>query len=139
MMAKINPYIGFNGRCKEAMTFYQDCFGGELTLQTFGESPLAEQASENMKNQILHSMLANGDFVLMGTDMSRPDENFTTGSDIAISVNFNKEEEIKKVYDKLSDDGTVLDELKESFWGSLFGVVRDKYEKEWMLNYQKES
>jgi PhnB protein len=138
-MAKNNPYIGFNGKCKDAMTFYQDCFGGELILQTFGESPIASQAPEIMKNKILHSMLSNGDFVLMGTDMTRPGENFSVGSDIAISVNFDKEEEINEVFKKLSKDGEILEELNDSFWGSLFGVVRDKYDKEWMLNYAKEA
>lgn len=42
-MKQLNSYLTFNGRCREAMTFYKECLGGELFLQTVGESSLAEK------------------------------------------------------------------------------------------------
>lgn len=135
-MTTINPYLGFDGECREAMTFYQNCFGGELTFQTFGESPIAEQCPARKEGQILHSSLSNGGFLLMGTDMTPP-EGFKSGSEIGLAASFDTEPEIRKVYELLKADGHVIDELKDSFWGSLFGVVRDKFGKEWMLDFDK--
>lgn len=31
-------FITFSGNCKEALTFYQLCFGGELSFETFDEA-----------------------------------------------------------------------------------------------------
>ena len=42
-MTAINTYIGFNGACREAMNFYKDCLGGDLFIQTIGESPMADK------------------------------------------------------------------------------------------------
>ncbi len=69
-MAKINSYLTFNGNCRDAMTFYKDCLGGELSFQTIGESPLAEKMPPQMKECILHSMLITDGFVIMGSDMT---------------------------------------------------------------------
>lgn len=54
-MTQINSYLTFNGNCREAMTFYQECLGGELFMQTIGESPMAEQMPLPMKESILHA------------------------------------------------------------------------------------
>ena len=37
MTSRLNPYISFKDDAREAMQFYRDVFGGELTLSTFGE------------------------------------------------------------------------------------------------------
>lgn len=47
-MTQINSYLTFNGNCREAMNFYKDCLGGELILQTIGESPLAYKMPQLM-------------------------------------------------------------------------------------------
>jgi hypothetical protein len=57
MTTQINAYIGLNGKCREAMNFYKDCLGGELTVQTVGGSPIEKEFPEGMKDQILHSSL----------------------------------------------------------------------------------
>ena len=54
-MIQINAYAGFNGNCHEAMTFYKECLGGELTMQVIGESPIAGQFPAAMQDKILHS------------------------------------------------------------------------------------
>ncbi|WP_194774654.1 VOC family protein [Pararhodonellum marinum] len=134
-MIKINPYLGFDGNCREAMTYYQKCFGGELTFQTFGESPMSEQTPPDKQDRILHSSLSHGDFIIMGTDMTPPG-GFKAGTEVGLAVNFDSEEEIRKVYDLLKEGGKVYDELKESFWGSLFASIQDKYGKDWMLDFE---
>ena len=67
-MGQLNTYLTFNGNCREAMNFYKTCLGGELSLQTIGESPMAEKMPAKMKDCILHSTLANDAMVIMATD-----------------------------------------------------------------------
>lgn len=135
-MIQVSPYLTFDGNCREAMTFYQECFGGELNLQTIAETPIADQCPVGMQDQIMHSMLSNGDFVLMATDMTQADE-LITGNDMAISLNFDNEEEIGRCFTTLSDGGNVIEPLEEKSWGALFGVVQDKFGKVWMVNFDK--
>jgi PhnB protein len=135
-MTTINPYLGFDGQCREAMTFYQSCFGGNLEFQTFGESPMAGECPAGKEGQILHSSLKSESFLIMATDMTPP-EGFVSGSEISLAVGFDSEAEIKKVYGLLKNEGQLIDELKVAFWGGLFGVVRDKFGKVWMLEFSE--
>jgi PhnB protein len=135
-MTQINAYLNFNGNCREAMHFYKDCLGGELTLQTVEDSPIEEQCPAAMKNQILHSSLTKGALLLMGSDMVGPD-GYIKGNTIALSLNCSSEDEINTFYTKLSAGGKIIDPLKVQFWGAMFGVFNDKYGTRWMLMYDK--
>lgn len=136
MQTQIAPYLNFKGTCREAMTFYQQCLGGELMLQTVGESPIADQCPTAMQDQILHSTLTKGAWTIMGSDMQGPG-GFVEGNSIAISVSCSSEEEINRFYNNLSVGGSIHDPLKVQFWGALFGVVADKFGVRWMFNYDK--
>jgi PhnB protein len=135
-MTQINAYIGFNRTCREAMNFYKECLGGDLMLQTIGESPMAAQFPPAMKDQILHSSLTKGPLLIMGTDCTTP-EGFVKGNNISLSLICSTEEEINTFFSKLSEGGKIIDPLKEQFWGAIFGVLRDKYGIGWMFNYDK--
>jgi PhnB protein len=133
-MAQLNPYLNFNGNCREAMTYYQSVFGGELTMQTIGETPMPCPAG--MENQIMHSMLVADGVILMGSDMVGPD-GFKQGNTVTMSLNCNSEEEINTLFNKLAVGGKIFEPLKEMFWGALFGGVADKYGVQWMFNFEK--
>jgi len=135
-MSSIHSYLTFNGNCREAMTFYRECIGGELVFQTIGESPLSEKMSEGMKDLILHSTLTNGDVLLMGSDMA-PETGLVKGNTVSLVLNSNNEQEIKSWYKKLSAGGQVTHPLKKSFWGALFGGLTDKFGNHWLLNCGK--
>jgi len=135
-MTQINAYIGFKGQCREALTFYQECLGGELFFQTVGESPIKDQFPAGLENEILHSTLTKGSLFLMGTDCVGPG-GYTKGNNIALSLNCSSEDEINTFYAKLSVGGVIMDSLKEQFWGALFGVFTDKFGIVWMLHYDK--
>jgi PhnB protein len=135
-MTQIYAYVGFAGQCREAMTFYQECIGGELFLQTIAESPIADQCPEGIQGEILHSSLTKGPLILMGTDMVGP-QGYTKGTNVALSLNCSSEEEINTFFEKLSAGGTILDPLKPQFWGAIFGAFTDKFGIGWMLNYTK--
>jgi PhnB protein len=135
-MTQVNPYINFDGNCREAMIFYKECLGGELALQTVEGSPIEAQCPPGIKHQILHGSLMKDSLVLMGSDMQGP-EGFIKGNSIALSLSCSNEEEIRTFFANLSRGGTVTHALMESFWGATFGVLTDKFGIRWMLNYDK--
>ena len=135
-MTHINAYINFDGNCREAMTFYKDCLGGELTLQTVEGTPMEAQSPPAMKQKILHASLAKGPLLLMGSDMAGP-EGFVKGNHIALSLNCSSEEEIHQFFNALAAGGQVMHTISQQFWGGLFGVLTDRFGTRWMLNYDK--
>ncbi|HKO79463.1 MAG TPA: VOC family protein [Chitinophagaceae bacterium] len=135
-MAQINAYLNFNGNCREAMTFYKNCLGGELTVQTVEGSPIEFQCPPSMKHQVLHASLLKGNLVLMASDMIEP-EGYIKGNTIALSLNCSSEREIKTFFTRLSSGGQITHPLEKQFWGATFGVLTDKYGIKWMLNYDK--
>ncbi len=135
-MTQINAYLNFTGNCRDAMTFYNDCLGGELNMQTVAGSPAEAQCPAAMKDYILHSTLTKGNLVLMGSDMSDA-EGIVKGNNIALSLNCSSDVEINSFFNQLSAGGTVIHPLTEEFWGATFGVFTDKFGIRWMLNYDK--
>ena len=135
-MTQINAYINFDGNCREVMTFYKNCLGGELNMQTVEGSPIEAECPPAMKHQILHASLTKDDLVIMGSDMQEPG-GFTKGNNIALSLSCSSDEEINTFFSKLSEGGKISHNLVQSFWGATFGVLTDKYGIRWMLNYDK--
>ncbi len=135
-MTQVNVYLTFNGNCREAMTFYKECLGGELSLQTIGESPLAEQMPPQMKQGILHSTLVNGGLIIMASDMAG-EQGVKRGNSVSLMLNCSSEEEIRTFYSNLSAGGKATHPLEETFWGALFGDLVDKFGNPWLLHYDK--
>ncbi|MGN6213092.1 VOC family protein [Parafilimonas sp.] len=135
-MKTIYSYLSFNGNCREAMVFYKKCLGGELSLQTIGESPLSETMPAKMKKCILHAVLSNKEFVLMGTDMVS-ESGLLKGNAVSLVLTCSSEKEIRECYKKLSQGGEQTHPLENTFWNALFGGLTDKYGNTWILNYNR--
>ncbi len=134
-MPTVNPYLIFDGQCKEAMRFYQQCLGGDLQLQTVGESALAEQMPPAYKDAILHSSLRTKQWVLMGSDMHRTTLN--DGNTVHLCIICHTEEELNDFFSRLSQDGEVISPITEMPWQAKLGELRDRYGKWWVLHYDK--
>ena len=135
-MAQINSYLTFSGNCREAMLFYQKCLGGELLLQTIGDSPLAKQMPAKMKEFILHATLTKNELILMGSDMVA-ETGLIKGNAVSLSVNCSSEKEIKSFYKKLAVGGNADHPLENTFWGALFGDLTDNYGNHWLMNFDR--
>ena len=134
---KINPYLRYNdNKCREAMSFYKECLGGEVTFSTVGESPMAGEIPADGQEKIMHASLKVGDQEIYASDMMV--DKATVGDNMAVSINVTDENEAKEIFEKLSQGGNVFMPLEKAFWGALFGVVTDKYGIEWMVNCQLE-
>jgi PhnB protein len=135
MKTQITPYLNFNGKCREAMTFYHECLGGELMLQPVAESPMAAQLPSEAGHNILHSSLTRNDISLMGSDMMG--SALVTGNGIGLCLNCNSDEEINAFFNKLAQGGNIKMPLHQTFWGATYGELTDKYGINWMFNYSK--
>ena len=137
-MALINPYINFNGNAEEAFTFYKSVFGGEFAqVMRFKDLQSPDfQPSEKEANKIMHIALPIGNNVLMGNDvpefMGPTNENENRSK---ISISAASKEEADKLFTGLSAGGTVEMPMTDSPWGSYFGMFRDKYGIEWMVDF----
>lgn len=136
-MSRLISYLTFKGNCREAMTFYQKCLGGELHFQTLGESPMTEQLPQKMKNFILHSTLRRSEWVLMGTDMVG-EEGWVKGNTISILVECSSEQEMRSIYAMLSAGGEATQPIESTYWGALFGGLTDKYGNYWLFHYREQ-
>ena len=136
-MTTINPHINFNGNAEEAFNFYKSVFGGEFAKVMYmkdfpnPEFPLPEQDM----NKIMHIALPIGKNILIGNDvpsfMGRTNENENRSK---ISVSTESREEANRIFNGLSVGGAVEMPIADSPWGSYFGMFRDKYGVEWMVD-----
>ena len=137
-MALINPYINFNGNAEEAFTFYKSVFGGEFAMvMRFKDMQSPENPiSEKEANKIMHIALPIGKNILMGNDVPEilgvVNENENRSK---ISISAESKEEADKLFNGLSAGGSVEMPIADSPWGSYFGMFRDKYGIEWMVDF----
>ncbi|MDY0779607.1 VOC family protein [Tenacibaculum sp. IB213877] len=134
-------YLHFNGNCEEAMTFYADVLGGEITQQmTFSDAPESSLTfPEEVMDLIMHSTLVAGDLVIMASDYLNQKEEFNSGNNFAVSINSFDEDEAVTVFNGLSEGGIIFMPFEEAFWGGKFGMLRDKYGVQWMVSLLDES
>ena len=136
---QINTYLTFNGNAEEAFNFYKSVFGGEFTNITrfrdiaSDEFPVSEKEANKIMNIALRIYKSH---VLMGNDvpeiMGRTNENENRSK---IMVSTESREEAENIFNGLSVGGQIEMPMEENPWGSYFGMFRDKYGIEWMVDY----
>lgn len=136
-MALINPHINFNGNAEEAFNFYKAAFGGEFAMIVrFNEIATEHPVSEHEANKIMHISLPIGPNVLMGNDvpesMGQVNERENRSK---ISIGASSRDEADNLFHALSAGGEVEVPMNDSPWGSYFGMFRDKYGIEWMIDF----
>jgi PhnB protein len=128
----IHPYLMFNGNAREAMTFYQEIFGGELQFTNF--SAAGGEVHEEFKDKVMHASLQNGHLVLMAGDAMMGE--VAHGSTVQLSVNCSSMAEIEKSFAAIAIGGSVTMPLNDQFEGNRFGMVTDKFGFDWLFNYK---
>lgn len=139
-MAIINPHYNFNGNAEEAFNFYKSVFGGEFAMLVRFKEMESEYfpVSESEANKIMHIALPIGGNVLMGNDvpemMGKTNERENRSK---ISIGAASKEEADHLFNGLSAGGEVEMPMDNSPWGTYFGMFRDKYGIEWMIDYDE--
>ena len=139
-MAQVNPYLVFNGSCEAAFNFYKSVFGKEFRMVSkFKDMPPMEGAPpmpDDVKERIMHVALPiSNETILMGSDSNPMMGEVTIGQNISLSVNAESKDEADRIFKKLSDGANITMPLADTFWGAYFGMLTDKYEVIWMVNF----
>ena len=138
-MAQINPYIHFNGNAEEAFTFYKSVFGGAFATVIRFKDMAFEGAPQNKEeaDKIMHIALPIGTHnVLMGSDtpesLGKHNEKENRSK---ISISAESKEEADRLFNGLSAGGQIEMPIQDSPWGSYFGMFRNKFGFEWMVDF----
>jgi PhnB protein len=130
---KLNPYLAFDGRCREAFEFYQQTFAGRISfLQTIGESPMAASMPPEAHGRVMHVTLDIGDQVLQGADA--PPGQFTAPAGFCVALHFDDVNEARRVFDALAQKGMVQMPFQTTFWAKGFGMLIDQFGTPWIVN-----
>ncbi len=100
-MLRCSPFLLFDGNCAEAMTFYQECLGGELTLTRLGDSPMKGQFPMEKHDRIINAHLVSGALEISATDwMASPAFEPVLGNMSAVFVISETDDELRTVFEK---------------------------------------
>src|SRR5690606_8270860 len=126
----VNPYLMFEGNCREAMAFYQSLFGGTLQSMTFGQ--VDASCPKAMKDSIMHSSLITEELVLLGSD--NPEPKPAGSGNISLALNGTDEQRLTERFRQRSEGRKIATPLEKQMWGAPFGVVSDRFGIDWMVN-----
>ncbi len=141
-MARVNTYLNFPGNTEEAFSFYKSVFGGEFQggISRFQDVPkdaTTMEIPEEDMGKVMHvSLPIVGGHMLMGTDVTA-EQGFDVkfGNNMYISMDLDSKEEVDRLFGALSKGGEIITPLQDMFWGDYYGVLRDKFNVQWMFTF----
>lgn len=141
-MAKIHPYLNFNGNAADAFNFYKSVFGGEFAMFTqFKDMPPSPESGHSMPEEdlekVMHVSLPIGEgYVLMASDVPQSSGYpMAQGNNVYLSVTADSKEEADRLFNGLSEGGEVEMPIQDTFWNAYFGSFTDKFGIKWMINF----
>ncbi len=138
-MLKLEPYVRYNGNCEEAFNFYKSAFGGEFVyVMRHKDNPQKEPSlPKEDEEKILHIAIPVGETViLMGADATS-DKPAQVGNNVTLAISAREEEEVRRLFDRLSEGGKVSMPLQKTFWAELYGEFTDKFGINWIVSKAK--
>jgi len=137
-MTTLTPYLLFDGKCQQAMEFYKSCFSGELNATKVKDSPARDFMPAVQQEKIVNARLRNGNLEISASDWLRPNQTPIRGNTVCLYLSGGRLEELKTLFEKLSDGAEVTDPLKEQFFGT-YGALNDKFGVRWMFQADKKA
>ena len=134
---KFIPYLSFNGECREAFAFYAKVLDGEIVAMiAHGETPVAGQFGAEHDHFIINAHLVADGAELMGAD-TPPPMGPTRQQGFCVSIQIDDEARGERIFNALSEGGTIHMPFAPAFWGPKFGMLADRYGTPWMINAGK--
>ncbi len=134
--ATLNPYLFFEGRCDEALEFYQQHLAAKPGLIfRFSDSPepIPEGAiPDGFENKVMHCEFSIGNVKIFASDGSCADEP-TSFAGFSLALTVQTEDDAHRVFDALAEGGQINMPLSQTFWSPLYGQVSDKFGIAWMV------
>ncbi|BAH37253.1 MAG TPA: VOC family protein [Gemmatimonas aurantiaca] len=130
----IIPYLILGGRADDALAFYHEALGAEVSALTrFGD--MDDSCPTAMRERVMHAELQLGAARIMLSD--GPMESPPAGGTVSVAIGFDDPNQIRRGFDRLAIGGMIVQPLFDSPWGTLFGVVVDQFGVSWMLDCPK--
>jgi PhnB protein len=130
---KLTPHLTFGGQCEAAFQFYERCLGGKIQFMlSYGNSPMAEQVPAEWREKIVHATLTIGANTLVGADVIP--EQYEQPKGFFLLLHIDDPMETERMFQALSENGTVQMPLQKTFWSVCFGVVVDQFGVPWELH-----
>ncbi len=129
MAVDLNPYLTFQGRAREAMEFYRDALGGELTISTF-----AEYGDEGNDGVMHANLRTERGMVLMASDLPPGEFHFVPGNEVSVSLSGDEADYLRTCWERLSVGATIVMPLERQMWGDDYGQLTDRFGTQWMVN-----
>lgn len=137
-MLTLTPYLLFDGNCRQAMEFYQSCFGGELTAIAVKDSVVKDRMTAAQQDKILNARVRSGKVDISASDWLRPDRIPVHGNTVCLYLSGAPLQELKALFARLSQGGEVTDPLTDQFFGT-YGALNDKFGVRWMFQTDKKA
>lgn len=133
-------YLTFNGRCEEAIEYYQQHLDAEvLMMMRFADMPEQDnedcQMPPDMAQKIMHAELQIGQTQIMMSDGAEQGHGEFKG--FALSVTVDSLEQAETIFNALAAEGNVTMPLASTFWAKVFGILEDKFGLQWMVSLDK--
>jgi PhnB protein len=132
----IQSYLFFNGRCEEALAFYEKTIGARVDMKMrFKEAPdpvPADCIAPNWDDKIMHASFWVGETMIMASDSVGEESSGFLGFSLSLSVN--TAEEADRCFNALAEGGSVTMPLGQTFWSPRFGMLKDRFGIGWMIN-----
>jgi PhnB protein len=136
MAVQLHAYINCNGNAREAIAFYQSVFGGEVSMNTFGEfASEAMPVAEDEKDNIMHAYLKGDNGIELMASDTPSIMTYQEGARITLSLSGDDYALLESYFNKLSEGGNVTMPLADSPWGDKFGSLTDKFGVNWFINF----
>jgi PhnB protein len=134
----LDPFLLFDGNCAEAMTFYQSCLGGELTITRVADTPMKEQAPSEHHKKVAFAHLQSGAVQISASDWQHPTRVFNQGNTVGVYLTSDNATDLETAFDKLSvgADPGLLDPLTDLPFG-LYGHLCDAYGVHWFFRGER--
>jgi PhnB protein len=130
---KLNPYLSFDGQCREAFEFYEKTLGGKIAfIQTIGDTPMASSMPPDSHGRVMHVTLQIGDQVLQGADA--PPGQFTKPAGFGVALHLEDPAPAERVFNALAQNGKVQMPVQPTFWAKGFGMLIDQFGTPWLIN-----
>jgi PhnB protein len=137
-MTKLNPYLFFDGNCEEAFNFYKLVFGGEFKyLGRYKDVPNTDRHIFKANDEkIMHVTLPiSEETTLMGSDSAESLKEPGSKNSFALYINTDSREEADRLFNELSVGGQIKVPMTETFWGSYYGICKDKFGINWKITF----
>lgn len=131
-MTSLTPYLLFDGNCLPAMEFYKSCLGGELTATRVKDSPAKDFMPAAQQGKIINARLRNGNLEISASDWLRPGQTPVRGNTVCLFLSGGTLQELKALFERLSQGAEVTDPLTEMFFGT-YGALNDQFGVRWMF------